>query len=202
MMTILAYYVNVDFATLKKEGFRVVSVVHTHYIDPWSYVSPKTVIFLERGKKCAYRVIYDKHVEMQIEAEPSFEHEYSDEDIDLETLLALPEETLEEKEARELQEIIDAARITRGGTKIYIVPSKVVFFAPEPESIMIQAEKWIDFDGNRYYKVLIPDLNLESERLFQIAKTEHVNGFGYASGKHWLQTTEPHLEALLEKITA
>lgn len=202
MDKIFSFEVSEDLATLKKEGFRVVSVVHTSYTDQWNYVFPKTLIFLERGKKCAYHVIYDKHVEIQIEAEPQFEHECSNEGIDLETLLALPEETLEEKEARELHEIIDAARITRGGTKIYIVPPKVRFFAPEPESIMIQAEKWLDFNGNRYYEVLIPDLNLESERLFQIAKTEHVNGFGYARGKHWLQTTESHLEALLKKLTA
>ena len=199
---IKSYVVNANLETLRKEGFKVVEVAHMYTSEQWNVILPQTRVCLERDQKSCY-IFLRGYQEVCVEAAANYKEEISEKSLTFEEFLNLPEENIEQGEIhedREKKEIVFSCRLTKNGTEIYIVPEKQYF--SKEEAVLIFADDYFSKEEDRYYMAYIPETISEAEKLFKIAKTEAVNNtFGRCGGAYWVQTTEPHLEDLLEKLT-
>lgn len=198
---IISYRVIADLETLKNAEFKVVEVARMYTSEQWNVILPQTRVCLERGKKSCY-IFLRGYQEVCVEAVANYKKEISEKSLTFEEFLNLPEdiEQGEILENHEKKEIIFSCRLTKNGTEVYVVPEKQYF--SKEKAVLIFADDYFSKEENRYYMVYIPETISEAEKLFKIAKTEAVNNtFGRCGGSYWVQTTEPHLEDLLEKLT-
>lgn len=196
--TILCYNVTADLTFLRMEGFKVVEMGYEVLSDSQGYQNTKRRLCLTKGKKACW--IWNNHEKNPIEAKTLYKLWIVEQKISFKNFLNLPEETIGERMARERQEILESARYTQNGTAIYVVPLQKTFL--EESSVIIQEEEGVNWKGDRYYRVVIPESINEAEMLFELAKSENVDGIGKCGGAFWLQTTESHLDTLIKKLTS